>query len=274
MSNFWLRAITGTVFVGVLVGSMLLGGKILFAVLGIFAVLGLNEFYQLFQKSKYQPNKIGLVFGAAIYASLILPFEYLQAILVTVVLLLFSIIALLELFRNKKNPFQNIALTILGIVYVILPFSLLYEIGFHKIGHERMYLWQWVLSVFVLVWCNDTFAYLFGRALGKNKLFERISPKKTWEGFIGGILMAILAAFLMAYFFELDTTELIVYGLIVGVIGTGGDLVQSMLKRSLGVKDSGNILPGHGGILDRFDGVIFVIPIIFYLHHFLFPAFA
>ena len=86
--------------------------------------------------------------------------------------------------------------------------------------------------------------------------------------------MAMVAAFLMAYFFELDTTELIIYGLIVGVIGTGGDLVQSMLKRSLGVKDSGNILPGHGGILDRFDGVIFVIPIIFYLHHFLFPAFA
>ena len=151
----------------------------------------------------------------------------------------------------------------------MLPFVLLNVYSFEHVLEVETLIWP-PLSIFILIWCNDTFAYLTGRLLGKHKLFERISPKKTWEGFIGGLLFAVLAGVLLAYFLEWSYIKMITYGIVVGAIGTAGDLVESMLKRNVGVKDSGNILPGHGGILDRFDAVLFVVPVVFFLEKFIF----
>ena len=274
MSNFWVRAITGTIFVALLVTAIVFGGAFLYGVFGLFAILGLAEFYSLFKNSNYAPNKFGIVLGGLIYASALIPGSRTYIAILGIGLFGFAIIAIWELFRKKETPFQNISLTILGLVYVILPFFLLFELRttdkFCGLGEPPLHTYIILLSLFIMVWCNDTFAYLVGRAIGKNKLFERISPKKTWEGFIGGILFAIGAAVLLSYLFELEYTKMITYGAVIGIFGTAGDLVQSMLKRSLGVKDSGKILPGHGGILDRFDGVIFVAPIIFYLDRMVF----
>ncbi|MBL7898580.1 MAG: phosphatidate cytidylyltransferase [Crocinitomicaceae bacterium] len=274
MSNFWQRAITGTIFVAVLVGAIVMGGWYMHVLFGIIVFLGLIEFYALFKNTESKPQiYTGAMMGIVIYTSGILSW-YIGNPAGTI-LLLFSLCALvltgtLELFRNTAKPFENVAITVGGILYIVLPFVLLnlLSVSFDLFVAETDY-WP-VLSVFILIWCNDTFAYLTGRLIGKHKLFERISPKKTWEGFIGGIVFAVAAGIILAYFLEWSYPKMITYGIVVGVIGTAGDLVESMLKRSVGVKDSGTILPGHGGILDRFDAVLFVVPVIFFLEKFIF----
>lgn len=281
MSNFWQRAITGTVFVLVLVSAIILGGWYMQILFGIIAGVGLYEFYSLFDKSETKPQKIlGTLIGAGLYFDLIftrnLAFgAHKLFILITVgiVLLSFIIISINELFRKSQKPFESIALTIVGIFYLVFPFWLLTFLFGPDDNVNNVYDFWPILSLFILIWCNDTFAYLTGRLLGKHKLFERISPKKTWEGFIGGIVFAIIAGVLMAYLLEWSYAKMITYGVVVGVIGTTGDLVESMLKRSVNVKDSGNILPGHGGILDRFDAVLFVVPVVFFLENFVFNQF-
>jgi phosphatidate cytidylyltransferase len=168
-----------------------------------------------------------------------------------------------ELYRKKNKPFQNIALTFLGIIYIALPFSLLYLMGFKEYtvtGFKP----KIILGFFFLLWTSDTGAYLVGMTLGRHPFFPRISPKKSWEGFIGGVVLTLLIAWVISnYFTFLSTYDWLIIGLIIAVTGAIGDLIESLLKRSLNVKDSGNILPGHGGILDRFDSVIFAAPLVF-----------
>lgn len=279
MSNFWQRAITGTLFVVVLVSAILLDEQYIAAVLGLIVLFGLLEFYKLFENSDVKPQRItGTIIGTAFYVfPVITHFVNLKMkmgeISVMISFTALVLIACIELFRAEKKPFENIAVTFAGIVYVSLPFLLLTLLGTPGGRGGEWYNPWGILSIFVLVWCNDTFAYLTGRLIGKHKLFERISPKKTWEGFIGGVVFAVLGGVAMAYFLEWSYVKMITYGLVVGIIGTAGDLVESMLKRSVGVKDSGNILPGHGGILDRFDAVIFVVPVIFALENTVFRTF-
>jgi phosphatidate cytidylyltransferase len=276
MSNFWQRAITGTIFVVVLVGAILLGGWYMHITFGLITMLGLYEFYSLFENSESKPQKIvGTLTGVLMYFLVILSIyygsNYYMSILTTgLVLIGFILIAIIELFRNKTKPFENVAITFSGLIYVVLPFLLLNEMSIRITCHSVFCDFWPVLSIFILIWANDTFAYLTGRLIGKHKLYERISPKKTWEGFIGGVVFSIIAGILLANFLQESYLKYIIYALVAGVIGTLGDLVQSMLKRSVGVKDSGNILPGHGGILDRFDAVLFVVPVIFFLEKFIF----
>jgi phosphatidate cytidylyltransferase len=287
MNNFWTRAITGTVFVVVLVGAILLGGWYMHITFGAIVLLGLLEFYKLFEKTDSQPQRLaGALIGILIYLLAILTLRqndfmpgtrvYGNA-LIALIISSFVFIAILELFRKQKKPLENISLTVGGIIYVVFPFVLLNWLAINRdpqpvLHHEPPVFDQFwpVLSIFILIWCNDTFAYLTGKLLGRHKLFERISPKKTWEGFMGGLVFAILAAIILAYSLEQSYTKYVTYAIVAGVIGTLGDLVQSMLKRSVDVKDSGNILPGHGGILDRFDGVLFAAPVIFILEGLIF----
>lgn len=273
MSNLLQRAITGAIFVAIIVCAIIFKSWIFHLVFGLIALVGLNEFYSLFKGSKNSPHAtLGIIFGFLIYlggiAFLYSPdaLKYLAGF----ILLLFPIIAFAELYRKKKTPFENIGLTLLGIVYIILPLLLLsYCIKFDATTLNITSYWP-VLTIFILVWCSDTFAYLVGRKIGKHKLFERISPKKSWEGFFGGLVFSVIGGITIAYFIEAPIYQYIVYAILISVFGTIGDLIESMLKRSLDIKDSGNILPGHGGILDRFDAVLFVIPIIFFLNQFIF----
>ncbi len=273
MSNFWQRAVTGTIFVAVIVLAIIYKSWLFNVVFGLVGLLGLNEFYGLFKKSSTSPNKtLGNLFGFLIYLSAI-AFLYVpeaSKYLFGFIFFLFTTVMLAELYRKKKKPFENIGITFLGIFYILLPVILLnFLIKFDPETYQITEFWP-VLSIFILVWCNDTFAYLVGRKFGSRKLFERISPKKSWEGFIGGLIFTLAGGTIIAYFTEQSLFQYLVYAFIISIVGTLGDLVESMLKRSLDVKDSGTILPGHGGILDRFDAVLFIIPIIFYLHYFIF----
>lgn len=277
MNNFWQRAITGTIFVVVLVGAIVLGGWYMHVTFGVIALLGLWEFYGLFKNSETKPQIFaGITLGALIIIGYTLSLHIpkyereLTMIFTSLLLLGFIITAFFELFRAEQKPFENIGMTFGGLIYVLLPFILLSSlvvkphITQHMSGLYSTNNSFWiVLLVFILIWSNDTFAYLTGRLIGKHKLFERISPKKTWEGFFGGMIFSFLAGILLAYFLNDSYLKFTIYALIASIIGTLGDLVQSMLKRSVNVKDSGTILPGHGGILDRFDAVLFVAPVVF-----------
>ncbi|MBB4080961.1 phosphatidate cytidylyltransferase [Lewinella aquimaris] len=162
-----------------------------------------------------------------------------------------------ELYSNSREPFVNIAYIILGMFYIGIPFALVDFIAFD--GNTFYY--RVVFGLLLLTWVNDTGAYLVGSKYGKTPLFPRISPNKTWEGTIGGAFTCILFGYVLHLVFdEIGLIQWLVLATIVGIFGGIGDLVESMLKRSVGVKDSGNLLPGHGGLLDRFDAFIFVIP--------------
>lgn len=180
---------------------------------------------------------------------------------------LFLLIYLLvsELYLKKKNPLNNWAYTMMSQVYIALSFSMLNVLAYHSVGGTSPYQIQYnpilPLSIFIFTWINDTGAYCTGMLFGKHRLFERISPKKSWEGSIGGGVFSIIAAILMAHFFPFMSIGVwIGLALTVVVFGTWGDLTESLLKRTLGIKDSGNILPGHGGMLDRFDSTLMAVP--------------
>lgn len=177
-----------------------------------------------------------------------------------------ALIFIFELYRNKEHPFQNIAITLTGMIYLTLPVILMIKIAFGLTPEDEIsYHGGVVMGCIFLIWASDTGAYMIGSKFGKHRLFERISPKKSWEGFFGGMLVSLLASLLVSYWFPvLSLLEWILISIIVVTTGTLGDLVESMLKRSVGVKDSGTILPGHGGILDRFDALLIAIPFVFF----------
>lgn len=257
------RAITGTIFVAVLVAAIILHPLSLAGLFALVAILGLWEFYGLSQKDQSVPQlAMGLLGGAAVYLFIInIKFNWFDPRLAVLILPLISLIFVVELFRKKERPFANLAYTFLGWAYVVVPFGLF---NFLANGTGDKHSWHVALGFFILIWCNDTFAYLTGKFLGKHKLFERISPKKTWEGSIGGMLFSIGGAILMWYFWDFVPLKVwIGMAVIVVIFGGLGDLVESMFKRSINIKDSGNILPGHGGILDRFDAVLIAAPVVF-----------
>lgn len=167
---------------------------------------------------------------------------------------------IIELFLKESNPI-NVGLNLLGLKYIAFPISA----SFFIVYQNGEYHWQYLLALMIFMWINDAFAYAAGSLFGKHKLFPRISPGKTWEGFSGGLIGTILGSFLIYYYFphpELHPLKTyIILAIIATVAGTIGDLIESMFKRYLGIKDSGSVLPGHGGFLDRFDSLLLAIPI-------------
>jgi phosphatidate cytidylyltransferase len=177
--------------------------------------------------------------------------------------LLIFIFFIAELFRNKPNPLQNLTFSIFPVAYISIPLSILIFLMSSMVTGIQPH-WHILFGFFIILWSYDTFAYLIGKVIGKHKLFEKISPKKTWEGTIGGTIIALTAAFVLSlYFKELSTREWLGGALVITVTGTLGDLSESLLKRNFKVKDSGTIFPGHGGVLDRFDAVFFSAPAFF-----------
>ncbi|RRN77172.1 phosphatidate cytidylyltransferase, partial [Pseudoxanthomonas sp. SGD-10] len=164
------------------------------------------------------------------------------------------------LYKYSKNPFSDIGYTFLGIIYTVVPFIFYHAIAFIS-GEYNSNL---ALGFFLMLWSSDTGAYLFGVKFGKRRLFERHSPKKSWEGFFGGVLVSVIVAVIISRFYtEYATIHWVIMALIISCFGTMADLVESMFKRSINVKDSGSILPGHGGVLDRFDGLLISAPLVF-----------
>lgn len=231
------------------------------------SMLGLDEFYKLLINAGYLPNRrLGLICGGTIFLLVILSVLIGAQAAVYLSFVLAACIFFSELYRNKQTPFQNIAYTITGIIYIVMPFAL--WVSFLK-GYSTdngVYNPHLLLGFFFLLWTNDTGAYLVGMSIGKHKLWERISPKKTWEGFFGGLVLSIIIGYVISMFYtELHPILWMVMAATVSCAGTMGDLVESAFKRSINAKDSGSILPGHGGILDRFDGVFLSTPFVLVL---------
>lgn len=268
MNNFTTRTITGAIFVLLVVGSVIFDAKIFAALFLFVSILTQLEFYQILAKRGRKPmTYVGVGVGSFLYVSLSVNalglFGSIGNILVFLNFFLIGIIFIAELFSHSTDPFGNIGTTLTGVLYIALPFGLLNYL-YQPVIYPNNFNFGILLGYFLVLWLNDTGAYLVGSAIGKHRLFERISPGKTWEGSIGGALFAVLAAALLSnYFTGLSLLQWIMMAIIIVVFGTLGDLVESMLKRSLGIKDSGNILPGHGGLLDRFDAVLLSAPAVF-----------
>ena len=265
-SNFLQRAITGIIFVAVLIGCIV-GGAVSFGILfAIISALAINEFCNLVNHVEgIQVNKrICILSGFFLF----LCFFYFgidpsQTGIFIPYLALFIYLMVSELYLKKENPLNNWAYAMLSQMYIALPFALLNVLAFHSDETASISQYNAILplSIFIFNWVNDTGAYSTGMLFGKHKLFERISPKKSWEGSIGGSVFCIISSFILAHFFPFMSTGVwIGLALTVVIFGTWGDLTESLLKRRLGIKDSGNILPGHGGMLDRFDSAILAIP--------------
>lgn len=261
------RAITGSVFVIVLIGCTYWSSFSVFALFIFFVLVGSWEYLTILDRnSANNPNKKLGVFTAVLFflsltAGIVLTIPT-DKLLAVAILAAFST-PLLELYTKSKNPFGNIVHTLFPVIYVALPFVLLL-LANEKLADGEQYSPNFILGYYFILWSNDTGAYLSGKAFGKRKLFERISPNKTWEGSIGGATLAIIVALISGYFFELiPLWQWACIGLIIATIGSMGDLVESLFKRSMNVKDSGKIMPGHGGVLDRFDGLLISAPFVY-----------
>lgn len=261
--NLIKRIITG-IILGIIIVFAISINRVGFILLVLLInLLALQEFYRLFYSSVLTPRKIpGIILSVCIMVTSILFItgnSTYEVLLVNLPLALGIFIA--ELFLKAENPFQNIAFTFLGIICITIPLCFFTAIAFLPPGQYHS---QLVLGYFFLLWASDTGAYFAGKNFGKHLLFERISPKKTWEGSLGGTAAALLVAYIISnYFTIISSIGWIMMAGIIVVTGTFGDLIKSLMKRSLHLKDSGTILPGHGGMLDRFDSLLGSAPFVF-----------
>ncbi len=267
------RAVTGFFFIVVMLASVLCGHYPFGIFYLLLSLLCLREFYGLVKQSGSSPSQeTGFLNGLLIYILFAL-IAYQDSItlhkLYFLLTLTVSGIFIQELFKKTEAPFTNIAFTLTGIVLTVLPFTFFHALAYVTGSFNA----HFPLSFLLMLWANDTGAYLTGRWLGRTKLFERHSPKKTWEGFFGGVLISAGAGLIISYYFtELTWRQWVSAAVLIGCFGTLGDLTESMLKRSLQVKDSGSLLPGHGGLLDRFDGLLLAAPVVFTYLYFIFNS--
>ena len=277
MKNLITRTIFGVLFVAIMVGGIIWRPDTFILLFAIITGMTLWEYTGLVKEKKvnrFISTVAGVYFFLAVAAmsiGLADGFVVFVPYIITIMYLLIS-----ELYLKHENPLECWAYTMLGQIYIAMPFSLINILAFNEDGMVPSYNWLLPLCLFIFLWANDTGAYCTGSLFGKHKLFPRISPAKSWEGSIGGAILVLLIAFGIGYMnnmmvYDMDKqpaifsgtlsiVEWMGLGLVVVVFGTWGDLIESLIKRTLGIKDSGNIIPGHGGMLDRFDSSLMAIP--------------
>ena len=256
------RAITGIIFIIVLISSLLLGKWSFTLFFLAVSLLSLDEFYRIVNKDNIKPNRIaGGLLGLSVFLSFaFFQLDWLSSTQLLVSVPFITLVFLWELYRKAKKPFINISYTFLGVIFAVIPFLFFLNLGFL----EGTYNYHYPLGFLILLWSSDTGAYLVGRSFGKTRLFERHSPKKTWEGFLGGLALSIIASLILSqYFHGIEVWQWLLSAGLIATFGTYGDLCESMLKRSYNIKDSGTLLPGHGGLLDRFDGLLLAAPLVY-----------
>ena len=266
LNNFWTRLISGAIFTGTLVVSAIFNKYSTAFLFGVFTFLGTLEYFKIVRnKDVFIHRGTSLSISLICYFSIVLshfftvPFSPFLVIIPLITLLL-----IFEVFRMKEFGFNNIAHGLFPALYIGVPFGLFIASNELLQVEGNQYSAHYTLFFFFTLWSNDTGAYLAGRAFGKTKLYPAISPNKTWEGTIGGAIAAVLIANLCGYFYQ-EFNQLVwtLIALLIVVLGSLGDLLESLLKRNFGVKDSGKIMPGHGGLLDRFDSLLLAAPVIY-----------
>lgn len=265
MKNLLQRTVSGIIYLIILIGSLFLGKYAFGAVFLIMGLLALIEFYDLIGLQGFTgPTIFGMVTGTVIFVLAYLVASQTAGYFYLSLAGLLPVLAfIMALYSSEKNSIKRIGKSLLGVLYIMIPLAIInYMVFPNTNSHE--YTHRIVLGILALIWINDTGAYLAGSIFGRHKLFPRISPKKSWEGLIGGIILTIVPAFWMpAIMGILATTDWVVLAAIVSIFGVYGDLTESLIKRNAGRKDSGTLIPGHGGILDRIDSVLFVMPVAF-----------
>ncbi len=292
MNETLKRGISGVVYIVLLIASILYSTETFFILFGAFLLIAVYEFCNLVQIKKILP----IFFATVVYSTITLISHYRLPtekffneqfnlnvsleinieqlnIILLVATLVVSVKCILFLFYDKIQTISTSSKYLYLLGYIILPFIFITKISFGINDYNP----KIIIGLFILIWTNDTFAYIVGKSIGKTKLLEKISPKKTIEGFAGGVTFAVLAGYLISKYYikakpEFSDRSILIWtsiAVIVGVAGTIGDLIESKFKRIADVKDSGNIMPGHGGILDRLDSVIFVAPLIFLFYQIL-----
>lgn len=258
------RFVTAIMAFGAFLGLIFWNELGFLALFSLILFVGLHEFYNMVDKAGFKPQRIlGYTLGLSLFwgNALFTIYGYNQRFLLLPLACMFLILPV-ELYRKREHPFTNIAHGFLGIVYVAVPFTLLINITHLNdfLGYQPLFL----VGFFMMIWASDTGAYFAGSLFGKRKLFERISPKKSWEGAAGGMALSLIVATIWSHFLDfIPLYHWLILTVISVVAGIYGDLVESLLKRNTGVKDSGTILPGHGGVLDRFDSIILATPFAF-----------
>ncbi|MBO4772012.1 MAG: phosphatidate cytidylyltransferase [Bacteroidales bacterium] len=261
MSKLLPRIITGLVFLGLVIVSVTIDPWIFAALFGFFTVIGIIEFYKMSGMLGFTPQKVtGIVIGFLTFIVLfLLAMRILPPVMVFLLPVLMLSIPIIELFRQKPTPTSDWAQTLFAPMYIALPFGVMANMLFLPETHE--FSPKIILSFFAFVWISDTGAFCVGSLIGKHKLIPKISPKKTIEGLLGGIAFTLLASIpvcrLVGVFSQ---PQWLIISLVTVIFATFGDLVESMVKRNAGVKDSGKMLPGHGGVLDRFDSTLLAVP--------------
>ena len=273
MNNFFRRTLTGGWIVIFVLGGFWLH-PVSFFLTGLVILTGAMYEYNLMIRNTGVKTQMfpGIITAITAYVlSTLIASGVLSVKLFFILIPMMILIMVIELYRKQEKPFDSLAHTFFSVIYIALPFSMFPFAAYSRTGlnslipHESILFSPGIIiGFFLLIWANDTGAYLTGMTFGRHKLFERISPKKTWEGFIGGFTAAIIVAWLLSdWFGVVDKIQWVVISIIISISGTYGDLIESMLKRSTGVKDSGNIMPGHGGFLDRFDSAIISFPLVY-----------
>jgi len=293
MNETLKRTISGAVYIALLLASILFSTESFITLFGVFLIITIYEFSNIVNLNKV----FSILFGTLVYSVTILISHYnkqtskfinetfnsnisletnikqLDLVLLAITIVV-SIKCIIFLFYDSVQKISTSSKYLYLLGYITLPFIFIVKISFGTNDYNP----KIIIGLFVLIWTNDTFAYLVGKSMGKHKLFERVSPKKTIEGFLGGVVFAAFAGFLISKLYiqpnpEFSNTSILIWtiiALIVSIFGTIGDLIESKFKRIAGIKDSGSIMPGHGGILDRLDSVIFVAPIIFLFYQILY----
>lgn len=251
MSNTLKRILIGIIGIPAILYVTYLGGYLFFAFCLIVQSLCFWEFIRMFEGKNYKPNLYVSVFLSAV---IITSYVYFNKFFVFIIAAVLALLFMIEFTSKKENRFINIGLAVFGFAYITLPFALLFEL-------DKNYFQVYFLLL--LIWANDSFAYFGGKYFGKHK-FSKISPNKTVEGLISGFVFTVLTAYIFHLFYEqITATDSLVIGLFISIFGPMGDLFESFLKRFTEVKDSSHIIPGHGGLLDRFDSLIFCVPFVF-----------
>lgn len=260
MNNLAQRFFTGVIGASAIISLMLWHPVSLAALFGILALLTYHEYLSILKPASAGNSYLiaNMINGLIVYLLIVsVALTWIDSVWLTILIPLVAILFIIQLFLKSETPFKYIGYRIIGLVYIILPFALLTDLGAGGNNFQPLL----VMGIIFIIWTDNVMAYFFGRWFGKHKLFERISPKKTWEGFAGGFVFALIcSAIFSLYVPALTIIQWLMLGALLSITGTLGDLVESLLKRDLNLKDSGSILPGHGGFLDRFDALIMAAP--------------